>query len=274
MPLPCFIRGDDAEFGLRLHMRGVPTVAMPGIAVWRKPPSLNLDGWKCFYETRNLLILASLHLAPSKMGAVRRIGRQLAMNLLTFHYYRVALILAGTADFLRGPIAIDDSPAAVFARLTALRAAYPSVATKRETVLRPQTIWTTPRSRLGFISLLIRLLLRNAIAPTGTTAPRSLDVGKVGWATMRDVEHIAIETWWDDEMPTVRRSREHHRFLLRQAVRVLVQLYRGLPTAAGAWRNLAPALTSEAFWRSYLHVQHRANNGPNKPFLNPIRSPA
>ncbi|HEY8614367.1 MAG TPA: glycosyltransferase, partial [Roseomonas sp.] len=29
MPLPCFIRGDDVEFGLRLYHAGVPAVAMP-----------------------------------------------------------------------------------------------------------------------------------------------------------------------------------------------------------------------------------------------------
>ena len=261
MPLPCFIRGGDAEFGLRLHMRGVPTVAMPGIAVWHKPFSHKLDDWHSYYETRNLLILASLHLAPSKMGAVRRIGRQIATNLLTFRYHTAALILAATTDFLRGPSAMHDSPAALLARLAAFRSAYPSVSTKRETVLRPQTIRNIPRSRLGFICLLVRLTLRNAIAPTGTTPARLLDGGNVGWAAMRDVEHIAIETWWDDELPTFRRSREHHRSLLRQAIPVLLRLYRGLPAAAAAWRIGAPVLITEAFWRDYLHAPNLVEVG-------------
>ena len=196
MPLPCFIRGDDVEFGLRLHMNSIPTVSMPGIAVWHEPFYLKLGAWQPFYETRNLLIAASLHLAPSRSGAVRRIGRQFAVNLLTFRYYTAALMLAAIEDFLRGPGKMHDNPAELHASLAAFRIAYPPRTTRRETVLEPQLLRRSPRTRSACIALLVYLTLRNAVAPTGTTVAKTLDVADLNWLTMRDVEHIAIERWW------------------------------------------------------------------------------
>ena len=272
MPLPCFIRGDDVEFGLRLHMAGISTVSMPGIAVWHQPFYLKLGAWQPYYDTRNLLIVASLHLAPTRLGAVRRIGRQVAVNLLTFRYYTAALILAGTEDFLRGPAAMHDHPAKLHASLAAFRTAYPSRTTKRETVLEPQLLRGGPRTRLGCIALLIQLMIRNAVAPTGTAAAKSLDVSKLSWLTMRGVEHIAVETWWDDELPTVRRSREHHRVLLRRAVSVLSRLYRRFPAAGAAWRADMPVFASQAFWRSYLNVPGRPASKPSEPVADPVTS--
>ncbi len=254
MPLPCFIRGDDVEFGLRLHQQQVPTIAMPGIAVWHEPFYLKLGGWQHYYETRNLLVLSALHLAPSAAGALRRIGRQFVMNLLTFRYYTAALILAATEAFLAGPQEMRADPAARHANLGTFRKAFPTCGTKRETVLHPQILRRAPRSMPACLRLLARSLLRNAIAPTQTTEAKLLDRAKLDWLSMRDVEHVAVESGWDEELPTFRRSREHHRTLLRRALSVLPRLYFGYAAAASAWRREAPALTTETFWRSYLSV--------------------
>ena len=272
MPLPCFIRGDDVEFGLRLHMRGVPTVSLPGIAVWHEPFYLKLGAWQRYYETRNMLVTASLHLAPSRLGMVRRIGRQFVQNLLTYRYYTAALILAGIEDFLRGPGAMHDKPAKLHGSLAAFRTAYPQRTTARETVLERQVLGRAPRTRLGCVALLVRLMVRNCIAPTGFQPARLLDVAQLDWLAMRNVEHIAIETWWDNELPTVRRSREHHRSLLRQAMSVLPRLYRGLPAAAALWQAEAPVLTSQTFWRRYLAVPGQDIVAPGKAPADPVTS--
>ena len=274
MPLPCFIRGDDVEFGLRLHARGIPTVAMPGVAVWHEPFYLKLGAWQPYYETRNLLIAASLHLAPNRLGATRRIARLFVMYLLTFRYYTAALVLAGTEDFLAGPGAFHHDPAQVHAGLARYRAAYPPQTTPRETVLERQVLRRSPRTRLGCIALLVGLLVRNGVAPTGAAAASSLDVANLTWLAMRGVEHVAVDTWWDDELPTFRRSREHHLSLLRRAVVTLHRLYRGFPAAAAAWRTDAPVLTSQGFWRRYLGVPSRVPAASNEPTAHPVTSDA
>ncbi len=257
LPLPCFIRGDDVEFGLRLAARGIPTVPMPGIAVWHEPFYLKIGHWQLYYETRNLLIAAALHLPFGAASTVRRIGRLFAMHLLTLRYYSAALILEGVRDFLAGPAVLRQPPLPRHASLGALKQRYPSNATAREQPLAPQRLRPVPRGPVRSLLLLGRLALRNAIIPTRIRPPALLKVRDLNWVAMRGVEHIAVETWWDDQRPTFHRSREHHRDLLRQAVRLLVRLYREGPAAAKAWQSAAPELTSEPYWREYLGLTPR-----------------
>ena len=85
LPLPLFIRGDDIEFGLRLKTHRIPTVTLPGIAVWHEPFYCKEGGWTGYYDLRNLLVLAMLHgrsgrLAPSMMIVQWVIGRLLRLD--------------------------------------------------------------------------------------------------------------------------------------------------------------------------------------------------
>ena len=255
MPLPCFIRGDDMEFGLRLHQRGVPTVPMPGIAVWHEPFYLKLGGWQLYYETRNLLVAASLHQPFDRKGVVRRVGRQIVTHLLTYRYYSTALILKGVADYLDGPAVMRAPPLPLHTSLNALKQAYPPGHSPREHVAHEQQLRTIPRGRLRCLALLAWLLVRNAVLPTCTAPPRHMPVEKLHWLTVRNAGHIAIETWWDESLPSYRRTREHHRTLLREAAVLLVRLARELPRAARAWRDAAPQLTSVPAWHDYLGLK-------------------
>jgi galactofuranosylgalactofuranosylrhamnosyl-N-acetylglucosaminyl-diphospho-decaprenol beta-1,5/1,6-galactofuranosyltransferase len=61
--LPLFLKGDDVEFALRARAAGVPTVSVPGVAVWH----LGWDGknptrtWEAYFLHRNRLITELLH---------------------------------------------------------------------------------------------------------------------------------------------------------------------------------------------------------------------
>jgi galactofuranosylgalactofuranosylrhamnosyl-N-acetylglucosaminyl-diphospho-decaprenol beta-1,5/1,6-galactofuranosyltransferase len=252
MPLPCFIRGDDVEFGVRLHNIGIPTVPMPGIAVWHEPFYLKLGSWHFYYETRNVLVAAALHLPSTRSGIIRRVARQVLLQMLTFRYYNAALILTGVADFLEGPTVMHQPPGPRHASLTALLNTYGERKTSRETVLLQQGLQATPRTRFACLRLLAWLIVRNAAVATPVGPPNVLEGRNLTWLAMRGVEHIAVETWWDPALPTLRRSREHHRALLRQTVTLLLRLYREHPAVAAAWRADAPTLRSKAFWRRYL----------------------
>ena len=254
MPLPCFIRGDDLEFGLRLHQRGIPTVPMPGIAVWHEPFYLKLGGWQLYYETRNMLVTAALHQPFDRMGVVRRMARQIVTHLLTYRYYGTALILAGIDDFLAGPAVMREPPLPRHARLAALKRDYPPESMTRETVSFEQPLRPPPKGRLRCLGLLAWLLLRNAILPSCKAPPGILPVEKLHWIALRAASHFATETWWDDRLPTYRRTREHHRPLLRHAISLIIRLFRETPRAAAQWRTAAPQLTSVAFWHDYLGV--------------------
>ena len=258
MPMPFFIRGDDAEFGLRLHQAGIPTVAVPGIAVWHEPFYLKNGSWHMYYEIRNLLVTASLHTPIARWEVVRRMGRHLAMMLLTFRYYNAALILSGIRDYLAGPAILRAQPQPLHAALAKLRERYPPVFTDRGTVLEPQRLVRNPRSTLGYLLTLARLVVSNAVAPTRSLPAKLLQMRDLHWPCMRGVEHVAVETWWDEALPTFHRSREDFRRLATEAVRLLWALFRQAPAQAQRWQAAQQELTDVAFWHGYLGLKDSA----------------
>ena len=58
---PVFIRCDDMEYGCRMSKRGVPTVPLPGVAVWHDLNFSHASDWDQYYDIRNRLILSSIH---------------------------------------------------------------------------------------------------------------------------------------------------------------------------------------------------------------------
>ncbi|HWM03163.1 MAG TPA: glycosyltransferase, partial [Actinophytocola sp.] len=62
LPLPLFIKCDDAEYSLRALANGVPTVSLPGSAVWHEPWTDKNDtkDWTVYFHLRNRLVLAAL----------------------------------------------------------------------------------------------------------------------------------------------------------------------------------------------------------------------
>ena len=110
LPLPFFIRCDDAEFGMREPQRTFMT--MNGICVWHMSfgPSKFRASMECFYVVRNSLIIGAV--SPSLQGAgyadlyttladdmIEREWRKLA-------YDNVELCLDGMEAYLDGPAAL------------------------------------------------------------------------------------------------------------------------------------------------------------------------
>ncbi len=252
MPLPCFIRGDDTEFGLRLYEAGIRTVPMPGIAVWHEPFYLRLGGWQLYYETRNMLVAMALHRPEGPRAVTRRMARQVLVHLLTYRYYATALVVRGIEDFLAGPEVFRGSPAARHAALGALRLAYPQGVVPRSEVLQPLAVPRLPRGRAGYGWALLRVLARNALAPTRDGPARRIAVDDFAWVTLAGADRVALETWWDPGLPDLHRSRERFRDLGARAARALWALQRHGPAAAARWRAAAPEFRSVAFWRDTL----------------------
>ena len=254
LPMPCFIRGDDVELGLRLHQQNIPTVSVAGIGVWHQPFYLKLGGWHLYYETRNMLITAALHQPLGRWGVVRRMLRHFLVHLLTFRYHSAALILQGVNDFLAGPAILRGSPQAVHAGLERHRKLYPVGETPRERVLHEQPMdrLRPLRGRAAYLWVFAKLMVQHACIPTRDGPPRLLPLERFNWPTMLGVDHVAVETWHDPALPTFRRSRESFRALGRQALAVFGRLYIRGPAAATAWRNGFPELVTPSFWKRYL----------------------
>ena len=260
MPLPCFIRGEDVEFGLRLHEAGIPTVGLPGVAIWHEPFYLKIGGWQLYYETRNALVCAALHqdFSPNWVGLLML--KRLLVQLLTHRYYSAALIVRGIEDFMRGPAVLDADPRPLHASLSALRQRFPDTWTNRDRVLSPWPVRGSPRTRAGFTWAMLRSLAHNWVSPTRDAPPRRLAVWDLVWFRVLGSEHLAVDTHWDRELRTHRRDRESFRSVLSGGVRAIWRLRAEASVLRQGWREAAPRLTSVRFWQAY--VRHGAPESP------------
>jgi galactofuranosylgalactofuranosylrhamnosyl-N-acetylglucosaminyl-diphospho-decaprenol beta-1,5/1,6-galactofuranosyltransferase len=111
LPLPLFIKWDDAEYGLRAGRAGYPTASLPGVAIWHMPWSDKDDAtdWQAYFHLRNRLVAASLY-SPYRRGGklVSHSMKSVLKHLLSLEYSTVALQNLAIRDFLSGPDTLFD----------------------------------------------------------------------------------------------------------------------------------------------------------------------
>jgi GT2 family glycosyltransferase len=110
LPLPFFIRTDDAEFGVRATRAGAKLIQMPGIFVWHKPFEAKQIAWMSYYSLRNDLILSSIA-APKARSCRKRFRYHFWNALKAFRYDEALVTCLAIEDYLLGPqIVFNDTP--------------------------------------------------------------------------------------------------------------------------------------------------------------------
>ena len=106
LPMPCFIRGDDVEFGYRLKQAGMPTLGWPGLAVWHMPFADKSAPWHMFYDRRNSLFANARHRRIGRLAAIGKLIGGFTHHLLRYDYDRVRAMTMGIAAFNAGAAAM------------------------------------------------------------------------------------------------------------------------------------------------------------------------
>jgi len=102
LPMPCFIRGDDVEYGYRLKRAGMPTLGWPGLAVWHMPFADKSVPWHMFYDRRNSLFANARHRRIGRLAAVNALAGGFIHHLLRYDYDRVRAMTLGIDAFNMG----------------------------------------------------------------------------------------------------------------------------------------------------------------------------
>ena len=257
-PMPCFIRGDDVEFGRRLHDAGVPMVSMLGIGIWHEPFYAKLGGWHIYYEFRNMLALASRHFAvPARLLSMTAM-RWIVAELLMFRYQRAAFLIRAVEDFLDGPEIYRRKPGETHASLATIARAYPVGSVGRETVLPQPQPPPGPRHRLGLAIGVARALLSEWRRPDGTGRVIRIEPRDHLWFRVRRADRVVVDEPYEIEQPLYVRSRRQFRTLLLRAWRLARRLPKAMPDAVRSWRAAHATFTTEAAWRAYLGIAEPA----------------
>ena len=106
LPLPLFVRGDDAEFGLRNKPR---YVSMSGLCVWHmgfaNKYNVSMDLYQVY---RNVLIVASTTGGITTAAQVEKIKKTFFRQLCSFAYNGAELLCLALEDYMKGPAFIEQ----------------------------------------------------------------------------------------------------------------------------------------------------------------------
>jgi galactofuranosylgalactofuranosylrhamnosyl-N-acetylglucosaminyl-diphospho-decaprenol beta-1,5/1,6-galactofuranosyltransferase len=144
LPLPFFIRTDDAEFGVRATRAGEKLIQMPGIFVWHKPFDAKQIAWMSYYSLRNDLILCNIA-APEARRLGKRYRHHFWNAIKAYRYDEALATCLAIEDYLLGPEKVFDRIAERHKAL--LKSLAPVVASKL-LLNSPKRVDASPRENL------------------------------------------------------------------------------------------------------------------------------
>ena len=248
--LPYFIKWDDAEFGLRAGARGVPTVTLPGAALWHMPWTAKDDGldWQAYFQLRNRVLTALLH---GNRGVLRASFALDVNHVLCAQYGSAALRNTALRDILLGPAHLDPVLRAGPARATAI------LTRMGQTVLpldeAPPTMTSTVRAPQGLVGRLTRIgrIAVHQLRPAAADAamPRLARADGKWWA-LGLVDAAVVDAASGSGVFVFRRNGSTAVRELRRAIFLRWRLWTRWNKVARAYRDDALSLASGPAWQA------------------------
>ena len=126
LPIPFFFQWDDVEYSLRGRRNNIPTVTLPGAAVWHADFYWkDVDGFGHFFSMRNGLITAALDPGFNPKALVTSTLADIRREILGMQYGLAHTHMAAVRGFLNGPKGLHDGGQDAVARINRERAAFP-----------------------------------------------------------------------------------------------------------------------------------------------------
>jgi galactofuranosylgalactofuranosylrhamnosyl-N-acetylglucosaminyl-diphospho-decaprenol beta-1,5/1,6-galactofuranosyltransferase len=263
MPLPLFIKWDDAEYGLRAHAAGFPTVSLPGAAIWHLSWGDKDDAsdWQAYFHIRNRLVAAALHSPHERGGTMfREMLKHDLRFLITLQYSTVELHQMAYRDFLAGPERLfDDMPGSVV-RAREQRALHPDGRVLDSSGELPLPTMSAaeaisfrkiPTNPLAIATTLAKAITHNArpVDPAHREAPQlNLPFQDARWFLLARLDSATVGTADGRGVTFRQRDPKLFRQLFRQSVGLLRRMSREFPELQQRYREAAPELTSLDRW--------------------------
>jgi len=258
-PAPIFIRGDDFEYGQRLAKNGVPTVSLPGIAVWHEPFYAKPPGWQQYYDLRNRLLFAACYgdrVKIDKPGLV--LLNYILEPLLNHNYQRAAFNMQAIEDFLNGPDQLFSvSPEEKHRWLSVLAKNYPILTVAAICVNDLRNGESKPRPSGWKAKLIVysRRLIACFILPLGRKEPVLFFDAQINPPSVRNRSYVMTNgprSFYQLFEP----SRKNLRAGLRQGWRLYKRYKKEYESAAQTWRdNIGKWQRREVWDRLYMRSE-------------------
>ncbi len=264
LPLPLFIKCDDAEYSLRALAHDMPTVTLPGSAVWHEPWTDKNDtkDWTVYFHLRNRLIMAALH-SPYDMRKtlLKQGARSAVRRLLSMEYSTAALELKALEDFMAGPDRLFDKLGTALPEVQAVRKQYtdaqflPSARefpppsfdmVKAEQMLHPPVHPAKIALRAG------KALVHNLRQPNPEAADRpqvNLPANSALWFLLGNLDSATVSNADGSGVAFRRRDPKVFRELAVRTTQTYRRLIAEWPVLVEQYKAALPELTSTVSWR-------------------------
>ena len=277
--LPVVIKWDDAEYGLRAADVEVPTVSMPGVAVWHVPWTDKDDAvdWQAYFHARNRVVAALLH-SPYPRGGnvVRESFSTQVKHLLSMQYSTAELRLLALEDAMAGWEQLHEDLPTKLAEVRALRADYPDATvradagayptTKRRKPPRKGRDIEVPEGRVGVLASAVTGIVKQ-LRPVDELAEAHPQAAvahmDARWWMLSQLDSALVSTADGTGAAWYRRDPRRYADLLRRSVAVHQRLLREWPALAAGYRAGAAELTSVERWRRTLGLDD-ATGSPDR----------
>ncbi|QUH05690.1 galactofuranosyltransferase GlfT2 [Saccharopolyspora erythraea] len=264
LPLPLFIKWDDAEYSLRAGGHGYPTVTLPGAAIWHMPWTDKNDAtdWTAYFHTRNRLILAALHSPDEVKVPIVKQGLKLALrHLLSMEYSTVAVQQKALEDFMAGPEGLFESLRTALPEVRELRKHYEDAQTlpsarefpppsadpvMAEGLLKPPVNPAVIAARAS------KALLHNLKEPNREAADRpqlNVPAASARWFLLGNLDSATVSNADGSGVAFRRRNPEEFRRLGLRAMANYRRLGKEWSRLREAYRAALPELTSAESWK-------------------------
>lgn len=267
LPLPAFIKWDDAEFSLRAREAGFSTVTLPGAALWHvswvgKDDAID---WQAYFHARNRIVAGLLHSSVAEGGTLLRHSRRMDLkHLMMMQYYPTALRNRALRDVLSGPEHMRRTLRTRMPEARELAKKYPETVVHRD----PQEVLHARRGRQVFemrrrrgegnpTGMRLRIFTARTLAdhflrkpaPENIRTPE-VEFGKedAEWWRLPAFESALVSAADGSGKQIYVRNRGTFRGMLLDSIRLHRQLKKEWRTLARAYREALPGLVSENDW--------------------------
>jgi galactofuranosylgalactofuranosylrhamnosyl-N-acetylglucosaminyl-diphospho-decaprenol beta-1,5/1,6-galactofuranosyltransferase len=267
LPLPLFIKCDDAEYSLRALAKGVPTVTLPGSAVWHEPWTDKSDtkDWTVYFHLRNRLVMAALH-APGDMRKtlLAQGARTTARRLLSMEYSTVALEIKALEDFMAGPERLFDILATALPEVQQLRKKYTDAQFQPSAgdypapsfdVARTERMLHPPASRAKIALRAGKAVLHNLRKPDPKAGERpqvNIPARGARWFLLGNLDSATVSNADGSGVAFRRRDPKLFRELAAKSLRTHRKLAAEWSRLVEQYRAALPELSSVEAWRKYF----------------------
>jgi galactofuranosylgalactofuranosylrhamnosyl-N-acetylglucosaminyl-diphospho-decaprenol beta-1,5/1,6-galactofuranosyltransferase len=263
LSLPLFLKWDDSEYGLRAQEAGVPTVSLPGAAVWHVPWTDKNDSldWQAYFHQRNRFVAALLH-SPFEHGGrlIRESLNHQIKHLIAMQYSTVELRLMALEDALAGPHGLHAQLGTRLGEVREFVKAFPDAQVSADPDAFPPVRHSKPRRRSDTSEIpsrpsqLISAVLGGIRQFRGTRElsrefPEAyLPAMDARWYHLATLDSAIVSMPDGTSSAFYQREPDRFRDLLRRTVQIHERLYREWPELSRRYREALGEITSPEAW--------------------------